>query len=185
MFAHQIGDILNIDIHRGPERVISRDAGSFGAIYELLPIGPERNKSTVVKSIRKDCTLSEELMAEFRREIEIWTELPEHPFVLGAMNVHSLSGIPYVRTPYIKGEPEGENLSKIISCYIARKQFINLPNIFSAITQLISALLFLTSEVEGFVHGDIKPSNVLIKSSWVMKLADFGLTKTASLALNT
>lgn len=48
-----------------------------------------------------------------------------------------------------------------------------------ALTQMASGLAYIHSQ--GLVHRDIKPANVLISPEIVLKISDFGFSKTTSL----
>ena len=62
--------------------------------------------------------------------------------------------------------------------YIHKENWLGEANLQSITKQLLHALSYL--HYNGIVHRDIKPENILVHSNdpWIVKLSDFGLSKT-------
>eukprot|EP00931_Biecheleriopsis_adriatica_P025886 TRINITY_DN15805_c0_g1_i1.p1 TRINITY_DN15805_c0_g1~~TRINITY_DN15805_c0_g1_i1.p1 ORF type:complete len:612 (-),score=69.53 TRINITY_DN15805_c0_g1_i1:374-2209(-) len=76
----------------------------------------------------------------------------------------------------------GESLKTYINC---RPDGIADSTKRNFLFQLISTLAFLHGDDRGIIHGDIKPSNVMITTSLNVKLIDFGLSWKAKSHLMT
>ncbi|GAA5814724.1 hypothetical protein MFLAVUS_008225 [Mucor flavus] len=68
----------------------------------------------------------------------------------------------------------GGNLYQYINEHKERKQTIKASDVKSILVQILSALNHI-HQVECIFHRDMKPENILITDSLIVKLADFGL----------
>eukprot|EP00696_Hemimastix_kukwesjijk_P017347 gnl/Hemi2/5978_TR2075_c0_g5_i1.p1 gnl/Hemi2/5978_TR2075_c0_g5~~gnl/Hemi2/5978_TR2075_c0_g5_i1.p1 ORF type:complete len:644 (-),score=80.81 gnl/Hemi2/5978_TR2075_c0_g5_i1:84-2015(-) len=81
------------------------------------------------------------------------------------------------RVLYVVMEPLGESLYSLwLRCKNAQTRYFTLGKLQCIARQVLISLNFVHNEL-GFVHGDIKPENVLIKdeAECAVKLIDFGL----------
>ncbi len=120
-----------------------------------------------IKLYRED-RLEDTVWWMFQQEVERMQTL-KHP------NIVSLKGFgyhgrqPYLVLPYL---PDG------VSQRLAKGKF-SVQETVEILLQLCSALAYLHEQ--GFIHGDIKPHNILIDERGKVQLIDFGIMRPATL----
>ncbi len=108
----------------------------------------------------------EEVLARFRREIEIVARL-DHPNVVRAIDVIQTRTHLYLVLEFI----QGSNLGEVV------EQRGPLP-ITEAVDYAVQAACGLAyAHQHGIVHRDVKPTNLLLTDEGVVKLADLGLAR--------
>ena len=88
---------------------------------------------------------------------------------------------PHILTIYDIVRPKGWLIVELMRGNLqttAQGEGIDLDFLRTALTDCLSALEFL--HANGVIHGDIKPSNLLIDKQGRVKLGDFGLARRAS-----
>lgn len=94
----------------------------------------------------------------------------DHPNIVSVYSVGiSPEGVLFIAMEYL----QGRSLSSIIQ----QAGFLSLDETVSLFLQICDALNYAHSQ--GFLHRDVKPSNVLVVDSGRVKLIDFGLSKLA------
>ncbi|HEV8245427.1 MAG TPA: serine/threonine-protein kinase [Polyangiaceae bacterium] len=159
-----LGELLG-DTYR-VERLIAK--GGMGAVYEAEQVRLHRR--VAVKVLLEQGQHVPELISRFSLESEIVTRL-EHPHIVQVLDVgHTSEGFPYLVTEYLEGETLRERLR--------RDKILPVLEAVRIVSQLSSALAQVHSR--GFVHCDIKPSNVFLMRVEGMpdfvKLLDFGVS---------
>jgi eukaryotic-like serine/threonine-protein kinase len=152
------------------ERLLSR--GGMGAVYQAEQLRFRRR--VAVKVLSDSWRSDAELVARFEREAEIVSGV-EHPHVVRVLDAgRTDQGIPYLVMEYLEGETLRQRLT--------RDRVLPVLEAVRIVSYLCSAL----AEVHGrgFVHCDLKPSNVfLVRADGlpdVVKLLDFGVSVSAS-----
>ncbi|HEU5401522.1 MAG TPA: serine/threonine-protein kinase, partial [Terriglobales bacterium] len=93
-----------------------------------------------------------------------------HPNVCTVFAVDDSEGVPVIAMEYVDGQP----LSALLeSGALTPAQAANLGR------QI--ALGMAAAHSQGIVHGDLKPANLLVSQSGVVKITDFGLSRRAVL----
>ncbi len=90
-----------------------------------------------------------------------------HPNIVTAHDAREVDGLAVLVTELI----DGKNLQQIVK----QTGPLSLSNAADVITKVAAALQY-TSE-QGFVHRDVKPSNIMISRSGEVKLLDLGLAR--------
>ncbi|XP_010505804.1 PREDICTED: mitogen-activated protein kinase kinase kinase 2-like [Camelina sativa] len=115
------------------------------------------------------------------KELRIMHRFRDHPRIVNASNTLHLQTKPYeCYTIYMEYASKG-NLDKMIYGSRSRSQQIPESLVRRAARMILEGLVALHSH--GYVHCDLKPSNVLLFPStnpgepWDLKLADFGSSK--------
>jgi serine/threonine protein kinase len=145
--------------------------GGMGVIY--CGIERSRNRRVAIKKLPNKDTNHHFNAKKFRNEAAILTSL-YHDSIIRTYDYGESNESWYIAMEYI----DGPDLEKCMSW----PEFHRDIGLF-AVFQALQGLHF--AHQKGIVHGDIKPSNILISQSGKAKLSDFGLflSKVCSLHL--
>ena len=143
--------------------------GGMAVVYK----GKDRllNRYVAIKILRPEYTKDEQFIESFRRESQAAAG-PSHPNIVGVYDVGKEGNIHFIVMELI----DGKTLSEVIKekGRLEYKEAIN-------ITLQVASALSLAHKNQ-IIHRDIKPHNILITSTGVAKLADFGIAKAVSAA---
>ena len=112
-------------------------------------------------------------MSNFEHECETWVNLPPHPNTLACYCVRRLGDIPRVFVELVEGSDLGR-LIKGKSLYEGDRTTV-LSRILDIAIQVARGLNH--AHVNGVVHQDVKPKNVLVSKTGEVKVTDFGLAR--------
>ncbi len=104
----------------------------------------------------------------FFRELRTWMDLPAHPNIITCLYFRTIEDRLAIFSEYIDGGSLAE--------WIWRKKNRSLPDILDVSIQLARGLLAAHSR--GILHLDVKPTNILLTREGVVKITDFGLSRT-------
>lgn len=149
----------------GHYRIVSPlGAGGMGEVY--LAVDTRLNRSVAIKILpaatNADAAAQQRMLREARMVATI-----DHPNVCTIYEIAIDDERPYIAMQYIQGETLGDRI---------RRGALSLAEIVDAGGQIAAALA--EAHGRGIVHRDIKPGNVMISSSGVVKVLDFGLAKS-------
>jgi serine/threonine-protein kinase len=143
--------------------------GGMGEVYEATQV--QLGRRVALKTIRADLASRPELLARFRREAEAAAALG-HPNLVQVTDFQANPGEPaFLVMEMLDGETLADVLARDGRLEPARAAFIAV--------QLLSGLA--AAHRAGIVHRDVKPANVFLQSTSVMrdlvKVLDFGVAK--------
>jgi eukaryotic-like serine/threonine-protein kinase len=148
--------------------VASLGAGGMGAVYRALDLRLDRPVAIkeMVPEPGLDAATLEQLRVQFRQEAVTLAKL-SHPHLVPVTDYFEERGNDYLVMAFVEGESLADRI---------RRQG-SLPEVQVVIwaRQLLDALSYCHNQ--GIIHRDIKPQNVVIKSSGEAVLVDFGLVK--------
>lgn len=133
--------------------------GGMGTVYIAEQLSPRRTVAMKLLSRAPNA----EILAEFRREAEAIAGL-EHPRIVPVYAYGEESGIPYLVMRYLPG---GSLADRIPMDLAQCKRWLE---------EIGSALDY--AHGRGFVHRDVKPSNILLDEQGRAYLSDFGIAGT-------
>ena len=190
--GRQQQDLINTTFPRiqGRYQVFGYRKGSMGFTYlcvdtQFTPDSP-RPYFVVCKCLGTsqdhEVRIDDVTMDAIRHEAKIWLELGEHP------NIAQLFEVLYVSPENIvlvlEAVNPGVHGRLTLEDWIASGELIwPLQRRYAA--GIVRALLHASRKLPGFVHGDLKPSNLLIDvdSGYRLKVTDFGLSRSLNIEI--
>lgn len=149
-------------------RIIGK--GAMGVVYEGRD--PFIGRRVAIKTCRRDVmeasNLKEEMLQRFDRELRAAGAL-QHPNIVTIYDVGEDQGLPYIAMEYI----EGHDLRHVIE----HRVDYDVAVILELMARVCEGLHH--AHLHGVIHRDIKPANILVPARGGVKLADFGIARTA------
>ena len=128
------------------------------------------DRRVAVKVLRGDLAGDEKFVRRFQREAQSASSL-SHPNIVEIYDVGEDEGNFYIVMEYI----EGKTLKQLIK----KRGVLSLSETMDIMLQLLDALA--SAHDSYIIHRDIKPQNIMIKDSGLVKITDFGI----AVALNS
>jgi eukaryotic-like serine/threonine-protein kinase len=150
----------------GPYQVRSLiGAGGMGEVYRAHD--PRLGRDVAVKILPPSLSHGREARARFEREARAVAAL-SHPNILAIHDVGADDGVAYAVTELLDGETLRQRLA---ASPLAWRKAVALA------AQIADGLA--AAHAQGIVHRDLKPENVVVTSSGLAKILDFGLAQVA------
>lgn len=143
-------------------------AGSMGYVYKAFD---ENLQTDVVLKIPTLARLEQpEFLSRFRQESKFLVRL-SHPHIVSILDVGEHDGVPFFVMQFVGGGSlEDRQFDKS-----GRKQSLPFSSLKTWLPGVASALDFM--HVQGCIHRDVKPGNILFDQHGNAYLSDFGLSK--------
>jgi serine/threonine protein kinase len=149
--------------------------GGMGSIYLADDLRLE-GRECALKEVEHDRTLPPEMTRQardqFQREATVLARL-DHPNLPKVSDFFSISGRDYLVMDYVPGK----DLRTLMQEARQRGAFLAENEVLAWAQQLADALSYLHSQKPPILHRDIKPGNLKLTPSGLLKLVDFGLVK--------
>ncbi len=143
---------------------IERQLGEGGMATVYLAWDQTREVHVALKAPKPELVM--QLGAErFAREVQISTKL-QHPHIVPVLDSGIDHGVPFYVMPFIDGETLEQRLT--------RTGALPVEEAIEIACEVLDGLIYAHSI--GFVHRDVKPSNVLLSHGHA-QLADFGIAR--------
>ncbi len=143
--------------------------GSMGVVY--LCVDTKTQQWIALKTFQDSFLKTEESRQRFLEEALLWIELGKHPCVVQAYGLRLIHDKPYLVVERIQSSnPRGVTLKDAMFT-----QVLTLDFVLKSAMQICSAMNHAHNQFPDFVHGDLKPENVLIDEEQISKLSDFGI----------
>jgi eukaryotic-like serine/threonine-protein kinase len=153
----------------GYEMIKLLGRGGMGCV--MLARDEKTGRSVAIKTLLPEVAVTEVSLRRFMREIQVAAAL-EHPNIVRFIESGTNNGAVYLVTEYV----EGSDAARLADAHGGRLPFREAIDIVS---QALDALAYAHSK--GYIHRDIKESNILISGTapnFTAKLTDFGLAKS-------
>lgn len=148
--------------------------GGMGTVYKAKDISRE-SKAVALKVIREEFAQDIVLRKRLLREAAIIDQL-SHPHVVKIIERGEHGNRLFIAMEFLEG--------KLLSDYIKSKIKLPVDEALEIMMQLLEAIAWIHEQ--GVLHRDLKPANVMLVQQGgtqnFVKLLDFGLAKTESLA---
>jgi serine/threonine-protein kinase len=149
--------------------------GPLTRVYQARPAdSPESPATYAVKALRREWWHEAHAIEMIRREAWVGRQA-SHPNLITVLGAQVAQPPFYLAMPYLKGES--------LAAMLASGRRPSLPQAMWIARQACEALVAL-AEQAGVIHGDIKPSNLLVAPDGHATLLDLGFCQTPSEARN-
>jgi len=156
----------------GPYEVVGvLGVGGMGEVYRARD--PRLQRDVAIKVLPAAVTSDPQWLARLRREAQVLASL-NHAHVAHVYGLEESSGTPALVMELVTGPT--------LAAVIARESGapVAVPAALKVARQIADALD--AAHEKGIVHRDLKPGNVVLTEDGDVKIVDFGLAKTPSLA---
>lgn len=153
----------------GYEMIKLLGRGGMGCV--MLARDEKTGQSVAIKTLLPEVAVTEQSLRRFMREIEVAAAL-DHPHIVRFLASGTNNGAVYMITEYV----EGADAARLADAQGGRLPFRQAIDI---VGQGLDALAY--AHTKGYIHRDIKESNILISGTaptLTAKLTDFGLAKS-------
>ncbi len=150
--------------------VVERElgAGGMGKVYLL------RSRSTGQPfAVKRALLRNEDSRRNFLAELRTWIDLPEHPHLVACRFFRTVGDEVVIFAEYVEGGA--------LETLIHERRLKSLEQILDAAIQFAWGLH--AAHELGLVHQDVKPSNALVTADGLVKVADFGLARARTVAV--
>ncbi|GAM16920.1 hypothetical protein SAMD00019534_000950, partial [Acytostelium subglobosum LB1] len=153
------------------EIIYNRDSkigsGAFGSVFK----GTVRGKEVAIKKLTQQF-YDETVLNEFRKEVCLMTKL-RNPHLLLFMGACTTPGNLSIVTELM---PKG-SLHSLLRVKEDSPDFIDFKRAILVARDTALGMNWLHLSNPPILHLDLKPANLLVDNNWVVKVADFGLSK--------
>lgn len=153
----------------GYEMIKLLGRGGMGCV--MLARDEKTGNSVAIKSLLPEVAVTEISLRRFMREIQVAAAL-DHPNIVRFLESGTNNGAVYLVTEYV----EGSDAARLADAQGGR---LPLSEAIDIVAQSLDALAY--AHTKGYIHRDIKESNILVSGSapnFTAKLTDFGLAKS-------
>ena len=140
--------------------------GGMAVVYRAYQ--PSLNRDVAIKVLPPQLTFDQRFVERFQREARAAAGL-RHPHIIVVHDVGEQDGLYYIVMEYL----EGQTLRQLVE----REGPLAPDRAAGMIEQVASALDY--AHQRGFVHRDVKPSNIFVREGDQATLTDFGIAKAA------
>jgi WD40 repeat protein len=170
-----VGDTI-LDLYRITDIL---GEGGFGKVYKVRHQG--WNLDLAMKIPKPEIVIAAGGVEGFEQEAENWVNLGLHPHIVSCYYVRRVDTAPAVFAEYLAG-------GSLHDWIHSRRLYTSKGPVIKTALQCIldvaiqSAWGLHYAHEQGLVHQDIKPANLLLTSDGIVKIADFGIATTKSMA---
>ncbi|MEZ6188009.1 MAG: protein kinase [Planctomycetota bacterium] len=146
--------------------VVTREVGrgGVGIVYEVNH--EQSRERAALKIMVNEQGLSQKRIERFQKELERHESL-DHPGIVSIKATGLFNGYPYAVTDFVAGKPLDRMLKDDLDLEIGME-----------ILEAVAQALHYAHE-QDIVHGDLKPSNVIVQEDMRPLVTDFGLGRAA------
>lgn len=156
--------------------VLDLHHGALGDVYHCL----DRRYSVPValKTLIADELGNRTAYSLFYQETERCVRLQRynHENVIRIYRIEMVNGYPYIVSEWIDGI---SGVGNSLHDWLQKSSSFSVNQVFECLYQIVLGLIhcekFLSTDGVPFVHGDIKPDNILITAEHVFKISDFSV----------
>jgi tetratricopeptide (TPR) repeat protein/predicted Ser/Thr protein kinase len=143
--------------------------GGMGAVYKARD--RELDRLVALKIVRPNLALSSEILQRFKQELILARQVT-HRNVVRIYDLGEADGVKFITMEYI----EGRDLAGLL-----REKGKFLPKEATEIMEQVCRALE-AAHMEGVVHRDLKPQNIMIDANGKVSVMDFGIARSTEVA---
>ena len=162
------GDPLSVQVRRLGRYRLEGVLGYGGMAVVYLGYDAELDRQVAIKLLADNLASDAGLRQRFLREAKLAGRLT-HPNIVHVYDAGEQDGRPYIVMEYVAGETLAEVL--------ARERRLAPAAAVRLAMQACAGLEH--AHAAGLVHRDIKPQNLLLREDGTLKVADFGIARSA------
>ncbi len=156
----------------GPYRIIEQ-LGQGGMATVFKAFHPALDRHVAIKALHPAFMEDPHFLARFEREARVVAKL-DHPNIVPIYDFADHGGQPYLVMKFIPGET--------LKAVLDRRQ-LGGADVLKIVKAVGDALSY--AHGKGYLHRDVKPSNILLADDGQIYLADFGLARIAEAGQST
>lgn len=138
--------------------------GGMGVVYRARDARIGRD--VAIKTLTAGFSGESDMLKRFYQEAGHTGNL-RHPNIVTVYDFGDEDGLPYIVMEFLDGEP----LDKLIR----EKAELHLSAKLDIMEQVCAALAY--AHLQGMIHRDVKPANVIVQRDGLVKLLDFGIAR--------
>jgi serine/threonine protein kinase len=135
-------------------------SGGFGTVF--LARDTWIDKKVALKVPHRQTGDAEDLLQEPRLLAAL-----DHPNIVGIMTAERVDGVFFIVMEYVKGES--------LEAILDREKVLNTPEAINYVVQILKGVDHAHRAT--ILHRDLRPANVLVSESGILKVADFGTSR--------
>ncbi|OLE25380.1 MAG: hypothetical protein AUG49_10975 [Catenulispora sp. 13_1_20CM_3_70_7] len=143
----------------------------MGEVFICEPLEGDPEPRVAFKTFAPHLFFERAAHLAFRHECVLWMRLTMVPFVMPAITFAHVGDRPYVAMPAVEGDLF--SLRQVIDHGVTESEAVTYA------FEVARGLAGCAQQIDGFVHGDLKPSNVLMVKGHA-HVSDFGLSRLAA-----
>jgi serine/threonine protein kinase len=155
-------------------------SGGMATVYraEVDRDDPLHGKNLALKVLHDHLSENDEFIRMFRDEGRIARDF-DHPNVVRVYEIGEVEGAHYLAMDFI----EGRDLAQLLVAHRLNHQVMAYGPTFEILRQALMALRYVhafkgkNGRLQGIVHRDISPQNLLISRQPLVKVTDFGIAR--------
>jgi serine/threonine protein kinase len=147
---------------------VERTLGTGGMAVVYLARDKELGRPVAIKVLVERFSRDDEFRERFVREARMAAGLA-HPNIVSIYDAGEEDGKPFIVMECVEGTTLADE--------VARRKRIPADEVVDLALQACGALAH--AHDAGLVHRDVKPQNLLLRTDGVLKIADFGIARTA------
>ncbi len=139
-------------------------SGGFGVIYS--GIDTNLNRKVAVKIIDSDLIKDKNILSFFKKEAITQGQM-NHPNIVSVYSFDKIDSTNFIIFEFVEG--------KSLKLILESEHKLGFELCINYLKQILRGLHF--AHIRNIVHYDIKPSNIIITNSNIVKITDFGIAQ--------
>ena len=158
----------------GPYEIVAGPfVGGFGEVYRVFD--HDSGDEFALKTLREPFLSTSQRVERFRHEIDLWIRIPVHPNVVRAIRAFNHGNRPYVLIEWLASGTLAERIGKLGPGDPVIRQMAGAAPSLEVVRQICDGMAHI--HAQGLVHGDLKPSNVMMWAGASPQITDFGFAR--------
>jgi serine/threonine protein kinase len=143
--------------------------GSVATVYLAKDL--KRDRVVALKIIRPELAEESQFVRRFQREAKLLSKL-DSPHIIRVLDYGSYEGVDFIALEYMEG--------RTLSAILEEEGALEMEWALSLARQVAQGLAH--ADEAGVVHRDIRPANIMVASSGLVKIMDLGIARGADLS---